>query len=165
MNLGAFVVSGTTYGPYTDTFTPATVRYFFLDGTDLTATPTNLLFSFGDTALGKVSWALPVPQTPTPGLTNEGSWLSLETGAYVGVLCCGSPGIGRGIVFEGTYFPEVNNGGVHDFGGVSASYSPGSDVIGVNETPLPAALPLFATGLGALGLLGWRRKRKAQAAA
>jgi hypothetical protein len=27
--------------------------------------------------------------------------------------------------------------------------------------PLPAALPLFATGLGALGLLGWRRKKKA----
>jgi hypothetical protein len=30
----------------------------------------------------------------------------------------------------------------------------------VPETPLPAALPLFATGLGAMGLLGWRRKRK-----
>jgi len=30
----------------------------------------------------------------------------------------------------------------------------------VESTPLPAALPLFATGLGALGLLGWRRKRK-----
>jgi len=29
--------------------------------------------------------------------------------------------------------------------------------------PLPATLPLFATGLGALGLLGWRRKRKAAA--
>ena len=27
-------------------------------------------------------------------------------------------------------------------------------------TPLPSALPLFVTGLGALGLLGWRRKRK-----
>lgn len=27
-------------------------------------------------------------------------------------------------------------------------------------TPLPAAFPLFAAGLGALGLLGWRRKRK-----
>ena len=27
-------------------------------------------------------------------------------------------------------------------------------------TPLPATLPLFASGLGALGLLGWRRKRK-----
>jgi hypothetical protein len=32
-------------------------------------------------------------------------------------------------------------------------------------TPLPAAFPLFATCLGALGLLGWRRNRKAQAAA
>jgi hypothetical protein len=31
-------------------------------------------------------------------------------------------------------------------------------------TPLPAALPLFATGIGALGLLGWRRKRKNVAA-
>lgn len=29
-----------------------------------------------------------------------------------------------------------------------------------STTPLPAALPLFASGLGALGLLGWRRKRK-----
>jgi hypothetical protein len=35
----------------------------------------------------------------------------------------------------------------------------------VAATPIPAALPLFASGLGALGLLGWRRKRKAQAAA
>jgi uncharacterized protein (TIGR03118 family) len=31
----------------------------------------------------------------------------------------------------------------------------------INPVPLPTALPLFATGLGALGLLGWRRKRKA----
>jgi hypothetical protein len=35
----------------------------------------------------------------------------------------------------------------------------------ISPTPLPAALPLFATGLGALGLLGWRRKRKAAAIA
>ena len=33
-----------------------------------------------------------------------------------------------------------------------------------DATPLPATLPLFATGLGALGLLGWCRKRKAQVA-
>jgi hypothetical protein len=36
---------------------------------------------------------------------------------------------------------------------------------GTSATPLPAALPLFATGLGALGLLSWRRKKKAQAVA
>ena len=34
----------------------------------------------------------------------------------------------------------------------------------VSTTPLPGALPLFATGLGALGLMTWRRKRKAVAA-
>jgi hypothetical protein len=31
---------------------------------------------------------------------------------------------------------------------------------GLSAVPLPAALPLLATGLGALGLLGWHRKRK-----
>jgi len=30
----------------------------------------------------------------------------------------------------------------------------------VSEVPLPAALPLFAGGLGGLGFLGWRRRRK-----
>ena len=35
----------------------------------------------------------------------------------------------------------------------------------VSANPLPAALPLLATGLGGLGLLGWRSKRKAQVVA
>jgi hypothetical protein len=34
----------------------------------------------------------------------------------------------------------------------------------IATTPLAAALPLFATGLGVMGLLGWRRKRKNNAA-
>jgi hypothetical protein len=34
---------------------------------------------------------------------------------------------------------------------------------GAEPTPLPAALPLFATGLSALGLIGWRRRRKNRA--
>jgi hypothetical protein len=35
----------------------------------------------------------------------------------------------------------------------------------IAATPLPAALSLFASGLGALGLLGWRRKRTARSVA
>ena len=46
-------------------------------------------------------------------------------------------------------------------GEVSLSLSGGQQL---TATPLPAALPLFATGLGVLGLLGWGRKRKAAAA-
>jgi hypothetical protein len=40
-----------------------------------------------------------------------------------------------------------------------------TDTSTLGATPLPAALPLFATGLGALGLLARRRKRKAVAVA
>jgi hypothetical protein len=50
-------------------------------------------------------------------------------------------------------FQFISSTGLNTYNGTSAA------------VPLPAALPLFATGLGALGLLGWRRKRKAQAGA
>lgn len=43
------------------------------------------------------------------------------------------------------------------YGGVQWGYE-----FSTTETPIPAALPLFATG--ALALLGWRRKRKSTAA-
>ena len=33
----------------------------------------------------------------------------------------------------------------------------------IDATPLPATLPLFVSGLGVIGLLTWRRKRKAAA--
>jgi hypothetical protein len=73
---------------------------------------------------------------------------------------------------------ETNAGSVLDLnyldfsdgfnGLVTTEYAapPGSwSVSGLVLTPLPAALPLFGTGLGALGLLGWRRKRRSYAAA
>jgi hypothetical protein len=35
----------------------------------------------------------------------------------------------------------------------------------VTQVPLPGAAGLFLTGLGMMGVLGWRRKRSAQALA
>jgi hypothetical protein len=43
-----------------------------------------------------------------------------------------------------------------DLGSVSETIIAGTGA----ETPLPAALPLFATGLGVMGVFGWRRKKK-----
>jgi hypothetical protein len=45
------------------------------------------------------------------------------------------------------------------FGGIAGQIA--FDDIRLSQTPLPSALPLFATGLAGLGLLGWRRKKKA----
>jgi hypothetical protein len=50
------------------------------------------------------------------------------------------------------------------FGPVTQPFQIATEEV-VSTAPLPGALPLFATGLGALGLLGWRRKRKATALA
>lgn len=72
---------------------------------------------------------------------------------------------------DGLYTP----GAPYGCGGVYCLLGPGDTGAGdpfvtvsfyltpVAATPLPATLPLFATGLGAMGLLGWRRKKKAAA--
>lgn len=67
-----------------------------------------------------------------------------------------------------SYFSLSYSGqtGIIQFGEVfqgHAYFVAGFFTSSVETTPLPAALPLFATGLGALGLLGWRRSRKAAA--
>jgi hypothetical protein len=64
------------------------------------------------------------------------------------------------------YFGSLPCGGIQcDVNMALAQVTFGATLTPVAQTPLPAALPLFATGLGALGLFAWRRKRKAQATA
>ena len=47
--------------------------------------------------------------------------------------------------------------------GDAGTGGPINGLTSVAPIPLPAAFPLFATALAGMGLLGWRRKRKASA--
>ena len=87
-------------------------------------------------------------------------------------------GYGTANLFEGTGpAPSPSNptaiiragGGYTDTNDNAADFGVGSPDprntesplnVTVGATPLPATLPLFAAGLGGMGLLGWRRKRK-----
>ena len=52
-----------------------------------------------------------------------------------------------------------------DFSGAGATAGNAYfDNVRLSSVPVPAALPLFASGLGVMGLLGWRRRRRKAAA-
>ncbi len=84
-----------------------------------------------------------------------------------------------GMGFQGFTGGDIT-GGYFVYGHFVSGYVPSDNISGailltpescdtiasvcVSATPLPAALPLFATGIGMVGLLGWRRKRKNAAA-
>jgi hypothetical protein len=98
----------------------------------------------------------------TPPAAFDGLKVSGITDTIYGVSVAGTGGV--------TTMPVVTFD-AHDvwinFQGLG-TYNTGDTVtatLDFTATPLPAALPLFAGGLGALGLLGWRKKRKSAALA
>jgi hypothetical protein len=106
------------------------------------------------------------------------------TGSSIGGICCAvtnNPVTGGPGFFNDSFTPVLLSAGtqsnwdqifVNPYSFVTSAGVP-LDANGftwaielqVAATPLPAALPLFATGLGALGLLGWRKKRRTAAVA
>jgi hypothetical protein len=113
-------------------------HYFFVPQVEVTTASGEFFWLSGTRPL--------VPSPFPPGFTDLQSWTrdSTDPSLHIGI----DPDwlrIGQDIV-GGNPFPTFN-----------AAFS----LDGVATTPLPGALSLFATGLGTLGLLAWRRKRKA----
>jgi hypothetical protein len=91
------------------------------------------------------------------GLNGTGSLLFSITGSALGIQTYGHDQVD--FTMTGGAFESVvltSSGNAFEFADLQDAPI---------ETPLPAALPLFATGLGAIGLLGWRKKRKSAALA
>lgn len=99
----------------------------------------SVLTLFGVLVAGSLAWDSGVPSS-----------LTLDDGSKITIN------------FEGGKALILNNSiTTHAFVTLDVA---GAEAPAPGETPLPAALPLFVSGLGALGLCGWRRKRKTQAA-
>jgi hypothetical protein len=115
-----------------------------------------------------------------PSNTNEFFYSSLDptttmtldlfgtpTGDHVIPLVAGGSFLGPGFAF---LFVTANCTGVAVCDQNTVGLTPGATIFGPvtitasfdSATPLPAALPLFASGLGIMGFVARRRKRKAQ---
>jgi hypothetical protein len=92
--------------------------------------------------------------TVTPGPTSRGIDAS-GTISCSGAGCTGFDATTP--VFYSAAYTQNGGPGAQINASFNDSTTPPSTI------PLPAALPLFATGVGGFGFLGWRRKRKAQA--
>jgi hypothetical protein len=114
---------------------------FAILGNDLIATSSGLFFNFGD---------------PNPGL--------LEFLGFNGFVCFQNQDacLGDQAYADSTLLLDVF-GANTDPDALGPIPETGTVEFAIAETPLPGALSLFAGGLGAIGLLGWRRKRKAAA--
>ena len=142
----AFVLSVVPFFP-----TQAEANTITVDVEPLVFTPSSVTINLGDT----VHWEF-----------DNGSFpVEVESGATAGIFV--SNGTFQSTVsFDFTFsvagfYPYFDAVTGHAEEGAFGSIT----VLPAATTPLPAALPLFASGLGALGFFGWRRKRKNAAVA
>ena len=153
---GSFFLDDSTFGPGFENMSfPSSVEIALL--TDFTVTVTS---EIGPWPVGDYTFSL--------GRTQDGGGYSsiIETGSdgeiidIRGVLLLSgtisSLLLGRDGT-EGEYVEIPQTGQFSAFPGSRGTYS--VERVSIPPVPLPAALPLFGTGLAVMGFIGWRRKR------
>jgi hypothetical protein len=134
----SFSLQITSAGQTTTLSSGATV---LVDDKDLTATTSGLFFNFSSSSGGNFMLY---------NLVGGFNYFCLND--TVGSCSSNPSSVGLNVGGQSIDTNFISETGNFEFGVASA--------VPVPSMPIPAALPLFATGLGALALLGWCRKRK-----
>ena len=141
-----------------DTFGPTS--FVSIDGLSIyTVSPSFITFTFNSPikSFGISIAGLGTISSTTFSIANSNGFSSVLYQDYSGTTTSFDTALFAGLISD-ERFTSVTFWGTELGDGVFF------DNLYYHQNPLPPALPLFATGLGVLGLLGWRRKRKAQAA-
>jgi hypothetical protein len=120
---------------------------------------TNFAFTMGSSSSGE-GWLVYGSNSPTSGYVKVASGMDENNHVLTG--CTSGLNDGCFAYYYFAFNPSTYSAGNTNVLLDNVGFA--SAVTNFSAIPLPAALPLFASGLGALGLLGWRRKRKALAA-
>jgi len=144
------------------------------------ATVNGTYSSGGYTSAGDLAFAGSTLYDDVVGSNGYDELVNASSGTVVGYFCLGAAcdfSDFYGLAYDPTTDTMYGVAGTQVYtvdlstGGLTADGNWSSNSLGLQSatgatiapTPLPAALPLFATGLVGLGLFGWRRKRKAAA--
>jgi hypothetical protein len=135
---------------------------FLFSGTYMSSAPpqASMTFLYNISGPGEVfaSDTLSIAVAPTTSVPGANTSVAMsfvsddEGGIFPPLSCFGITNCTLASIVETGAFQFVTTG-VSD---LTVSFASDAAVV-----PIPGTLPLFATGLGALGLLGWRRKRRA----
>jgi hypothetical protein len=153
----------------TGSFTVAVPLAASLPNTDISASVQSFSFFDGRNTITQLNASFDVFQVRTDGAGALSTWqiqlltpnTKVNGSQFFQIFVQNNGGGGVDIGYTNQCDTSVSADCTVFFGDQATSLQPGT----FSATPLPAALPLFASGLGAMGLLGWRRKKKAQAVA
>ena len=188
-NIGGFLIDNTNTAEVTDRFAlagPSTVVGFSIPiwvtagyGTLQSFDWAITTAKFGGTVEGSgtaTSFASVDVSSPTRGMNGQYSVtietillstsLSLGNGYHWLQLSHATSTEGGDVLWDAANLTGGNGQQNYDGELHNSNFSQTFQILGpAVATPVPAALPLFATGLGVFGLFGWRRKQRAGALA
>jgi hypothetical protein len=139
-------------------------------------------YSFTLTGTDNFTFALPSNPVPDGNITGDHFFIANPPGISANFITFYASGAGGGMsagdgqtdiqsstllfdlsgapLYTGDESSPVFVLGTYILTNIDPNKDPYTDTLTISATPIPGALPLFASGAAGLGLLGWKRRRK-----